>query len=159
MGKIQSLALVLLLSSFVSAQELPEAPHENMVLASAKNAPEPLPAVMGFVSTPTAPEAPHKYWDTPNKILLISHFALEAADFGITHRNISNGGRELSWMAKPLVERGTAGQITYFAGRSAAVMGMSYIFHKTGHHRLERAFIALANADSAYGVTYSLAHR
>ena len=143
MGKIQSLALVLLLSSFVSAQELPEAPHENM----------------GFVSTPTAPEAPHKYWDTPNKILLISHFALEAADFGITHRNISNGGRELSWMAKPLVERGTAGQITYFAGRSAAVMGMSYIFHKTGHHRLERAFIALANADSAYGVTYSLAHR
>jgi hypothetical protein len=101
----------------------------------------------------------HDFWDAANKTLFASHAALEALDFGITHHNLSQGGRELDPMAKALCERGTAGQLVFFGGRMAGVVAISYLLHKTGHHRLERAFPVYASADSAYGVAYSFAHR
>lgn len=106
------------------------------------------------------PEAPgHRYWDRTNKILLTTHAALEAADFVATHHNLSRGGRELNWMAKPFCERGTAGQVIFFAGREAAVATTTYLLHRTGHHKLERWFIVASSVDSAVGVSYSLAHK
>jgi hypothetical protein len=41
----------------------------------------------------------------------------------------------------------------------AGVVAISYFLHKTGHHKLERAFPVYASGDSAYGVAYSFAHR
>jgi hypothetical protein len=107
------------------------------------------------------PEAstPHGFWDRANKMLFVSHATLEAVDFGITHHNLSDGGRELDPMAKALCESGTAGQLVFFGGRMAGVVAISYLLHKTGHHRLERAFPVYASGDSAYGVAYSFAHR
>jgi hypothetical protein len=84
---------------------------------------------------------------------------MEAVDFGITHHNLSRGGQEMNPMAKRLCESGTAGQMVFFAGRSAGTLGLSYFLHKTGHHKWERAFTGLAIADSSYGVIYSFAHR
>lgn len=101
----------------------------------------------------------HNVWDTANRTLFASHAALEAVDFGITHHNLSNGGRELDPMAKALCESGTAGQLVFFGGRMAAVVAVSYVLHRTGHHKLERAFPIYASGDSAYGVAYSFAHR
>ncbi|HLB89366.1 MAG: hypothetical protein AUH86_04940 [Acidobacteria bacterium 13_1_40CM_4_58_4] len=101
----------------------------------------------------------HHFWDRTNKALFSVHAGLEAADFGITHHNLSQGGTELNPMAKALCESGTAGQVVFFGGRTVSVLGISYFLHKTGHHKLERAFSVLASGDSAYGVTYSFAHR
>jgi hypothetical protein len=101
----------------------------------------------------------HKFWDAANKTLFASHAVLEAVDFGITHHNLSNGGRELDSMAKALCESGTAGQLVFFGGRMAGVVAVSYLLHRTGHHKLERAFPVYASGDSAYGVAYSFAHR
>jgi hypothetical protein len=103
--------------------------------------------------------SPHAFWDRANKILFASHATLEVVDFGITHLNLSDGGRELDPMAKALCESGTAGQLAFFGGRMAAVVAISYLLHKTGHHKLERAFPVYASGDSAYGVAYSFAHR
>ncbi|HXM64852.1 MAG TPA: hypothetical protein VN950_28570 [Terriglobales bacterium] len=107
------------------------------------------------------PEVPiaHGFWDRANKILFASHAALEAVDFGITHHNLSDGGREIDPMAKALCESGTAGQLVFFGGRMAGVVTISYLLHKTGHHKLQRAFPVYASGDSAYGVAYSFAHR
>jgi hypothetical protein len=117
--------------------------------------------VSGAVSAQDLPEVPtkHNFWDTANKTLFISHAGLEALDFGITHRNLSHGGRELDPMAKALCESGTAGQLVFFGGRMAGVVAVSYLLHRTGHHKLERAFPIYASGDSAYGVAYSFAHR
>jgi len=101
----------------------------------------------------------HNFWDAANKMLFASHAALEAVDFGITHHNLSNGGRELDSMAKVLCESGTAGQLVFFGGRMAGVVAIRYVLHRTGHHKLERAFPIYASGDSAYGVAYSFAHR
>lgn len=103
--------------------------------------------------------AHRKFWDSYNKTLLAVHAGLEATDFGITHRNLIRGGRELNPIARPFCDRGTGGQTVFFAGRTAGVLGMSYLFHQAGHHRLERAITMLAISDSSYGVTYSFAHR
>src|ERR1700680_4650608 len=101
----------------------------------------------------------HNFWDAANKTLFASHAVLEAADFGITHHNLSNGGRVIDPMAKALCESGTVGQLFFFRGRMAGVLAVSYLLHKTGHHKLERAFPIYASGDSAYGVAYSFAHR
>lgn len=108
-----------------------------------------------LAKTPTK----HRFWDAANKTLFISHAGLEALDFGITHQNLSHGGRELDSMGKALCESGTAGQAVFFGGRMAGVMAISYLLHRTGHHKLERAFPIYASGDSAYGVAFSLAHR
>ncbi len=42
--------------------------------------------------------------------------------------------------------------------QNLGVLGLSYFFHKTGHHKWERAITALAISDSSYGVIYSFAH-
>ena len=104
-------------------------------------------------------ESPHRFWDKPNQALFLTHVALESADFAITHRNLSRGGRELNPMGNALCESGTPGHVVFFAGRSAGVAAISYLLHKSGRHRLERAFMVVASVDSAIGVTYSFAHR
>src|SRR5579872_265758 len=103
--------------------------------------------------------AEHNFWDAANKTLFASHAVLEAVDFGITHHNLGNGGRELDSVAKPFCELGTPGQLVFFGGRAAGVIAVSYLLHKTGHHKLERLFPVYASGDSAYGVAYSFAHR
>jgi hypothetical protein len=101
----------------------------------------------------------HNFWDATNQILFAGHTALETVDFGITHRNLSQGGRELDPMARALCQSGTPGQLVFFGGRIAGVVAISYVLHKTGHHKLERAFPVYASGDTAYGVAYSFAHR
>jgi hypothetical protein len=106
------------------------------------------------------PEAPgHSFWDRQNTTLFLVHAGLESTDFAITHHNLSQGGRELNPMGKSLCESGTAGQAVFFAGRTLGGMSISYAFHRTGHHKLERAFTVFMIGDSSYGVAYSFAHR
>jgi hypothetical protein len=107
----------------------------------------------------TAAPVNHSFWDVTNKTLFASHAALEAADFGITHRNLSQGGKELDPMAKALCQSGTPGQLVFFGGRMAGVVAISYVLHKAGYHKLERAFPIYASGDSAYGVVHSFVHR
>src|SRR5437762_12959672 len=100
------------------------------------------------------PDAPsqHEFWDRPNIALFTIHAALEATDFGITHQNLSNGGREMNPMAKRLCESRTAGQVVFFAGRTAGVLSLRYFFDKTGHHKGARVIAALAISVSSHGV-------
>lgn len=107
---------------------------------------------------PAAP-SPHKFWDTANKTLFASHAVLEGLDFGITHHNLGDGGREMDALARPLCESGTPGQLVFFGGRMAGVVAISYLLHKTGHHKLERVFPLYASGDSMDGVVYSFVHR
>jgi hypothetical protein len=46
-----------------------------------------------------------------------------------------------------------------FAAETAGVVGISYFFHKTGHHKLERAVPMLNIGASAGAVAFDLAHR
>jgi hypothetical protein len=112
------------------------------------------------VSNAVPPEAPaqHRFWDNENRVLFSTVAAFSAADFAVTRSNLANGGRELNPVTR-LFSGSTAGLAANFAGGTAGVVGLSYFFHRTGHHRLER-ITPLANAAaSAFAVAYGLAHR
>lgn len=115
----------------------------------------------GTVCGQELPEAPssHQFWDRTNRTLFSLHAGLEAVDMGITHHNLKRGGRELNPMGKKLCESGTLGQVVFFGGRTAGVAGISYLLHRLGRHRVERAFLVLSSVDTAYGVAYSFGHR
>ena len=119
---------------------------------------EPNPMVRS-VEPVTLPEAPsHKFWDRENSILFATNAAFSTADFIVTRNNLRNGGQELNPTTR-LFSGSTAGLAVNFAGEAVGVVAVSYFFHKTGHHKLERAVSLLNIGGSATAVTYGLAHR
>lgn len=99
----------------------------------------------------------HKFWDRQNKILFAAHAGLAATDFALTHRNLASGGKELNPIARPFTNMGTPGEVAFFAGSTAASLGVTYFLHKTHHHSMERWIARYGVADSAAGVAFNLA--
>lgn len=117
------------------------------------------PAVSPFVAA-TLPEAPsqHKFWDNENRALFLAVAVLSAADFAVTRANLQNGGKELNPVTR-IFSGSTAGLAVNFAGQTAGIVGLSYFFHKTGHHQLERITPMLNIGASSFAVVYDLSHR
>jgi len=105
-------------------------------------------------------EAPsqHSFWDRENLVLFGAVASLSAADFAATHANLQNGGKELDPVTR-LFGRSTAGLAAIFTGKTTGVVGISYFFHKTGHHKLERLTSVINISASSIAVTYDLTHR
>jgi hypothetical protein len=137
----------------VAAQEVSAA-----LLPPATAAMEPVSSIR--ISEPTTlPEASsHRFWDRENNILFATSAAFSAADFVVTKDNLHNGGQELNPVTRVFTGSTTALAMN-FAGETAGVLGLSYFFHKTGHHKLERAVSLLNISASGAAVTFDLAHR
>jgi len=132
--------------TFLSSAPLPETPTSFI---------EAAPPV---VITPSHGSGEHKFWDRQNRALFIAAAALNGADFAVTRANLQSGGRELNPVVR-MFGRSTAGLATNFIGETAGVITLSYFFHKTGHHKLERAVSLMNIASSAGVVTFDLMHR
>ena len=103
-------------------------------------------------------EAAHRFWDRENKVLFAAVAATSAADFAVTYSNLQTGGKELNPLTR-VFAGSTAGLAANFAGETVGVVGLSYFFHKTGHHKLERMTSVLNITASGFAVGYSLRHR
>lgn len=125
------------------------------------DAPTAAPDAVGPVMIVPAPfraEARHRFWDKQNRILFAAVAASSTADFFVTRANLQNGGQELNPVVRVLGQS-TPALALNFAGETAGVIGLSYFFHRTNHHRLER-IVSLVNAGASTGaVSYGLAHR
>jgi len=118
---------------------------------------EPNPMVKS-VEPMTLPEAPsHRFWDHENTFLFATSAAFGTADFFVTRNNLRNGGQELNPVTR-VFSGSTAGLAVNFAGEAVGVVAVSYIFHKTGHHKLERAVSIVNIGSSASAVTFDLLH-
>ena len=138
--------LLLIFSSRLQAQgPAPDAPRPAMEAAS--------PLV-----TAPQPEHPHKFLDKWNVTLFSASAVLAATDFAVTRSNLQSNGRELNPIVR-MFGHSTAGLAVNFAGETASSIGLSYFFHRTGHHKLERAVSAVNIGLSAGAVSYSLSHR
>jgi hypothetical protein len=103
-------------------------------------------------------EATHRFWDKQNRALFFAAAASNAADFGVTRANLQSGGQELNPIVR-IFGRSTPALAMNFAGETAGTVAVSYFFHRSGHHRLERA-VSLVNIGASIGaVTYGLTHR
>jgi len=152
------LALFLLGSGSAFAQQFTVAMFRPETVEAA--APVPATPVKAVQPEPLQiPEAPeHKFWDRENKVLFATAAAAAAADFTVTYQNLQSGGRELNPITR-LFSGSTAGLAVNFAGETTGVVGLSYLFHKTGHHRLERLTPLVNFSASAAAVAYGLSHR
>ena len=100
----------------------------------------------------------HRFWDKRNTALFVAAAALNTADFAVTRANLQSGGQELNPVVR-MFGRSSAGLAVNFIGETAGVIGISYFFHKTGHHKLERMVSVVNIGSSAGAVTYDLTHR
>jgi len=149
-----SAALVTLLSILVTCPKsfaqgpLPDAPIPACAIEHAST----------FVSAPQPATSEHKFWDRQNELLFATAAALNGADFAITRSNLQSGGRELNPVVR-IFRRSTPGLTVNFVGETAGMVTLSYFFHKTGHHKLERLISAVDIGASAGAVSYGLSQR
>jgi hypothetical protein len=135
--------------------------HAQALLASASLPEAPSPAlepVTAVVLLPPVASSEHRFLDRENRVLFIAAAAFNGADFAVTRANLQSGGQELNPIVR-MFGRSTAGLAVNFIGETAGVISLSYFFHKTGHHKLERAVCLVNIGSSAGAVTYGLAHR
>ncbi len=118
----------------------------------------PSPATTAFVAAAPRGDIEHHFWDKANVALFAAAAASNFADFGVTRANLQNGGQELNPMVR-IFGRSTAGLAMNFVGETAGVVSISYFFHKTGHHKLERAVSFVDIGGSTGAVAYGLMHR
>lgn len=156
-----------------AANSLPDAPSGPASNSSLSPLPDGAITVIPVEAAPPAPyiavqpkgpiveiprEETHRFWDRENAILFTAVGAAATADFFTTRANLDSGGRELNPIAR-LFTGSTPMLATNFALETAGVIGISYMFHKTGHHKLERLTSFVDISSSAGAVTYGLTHR
>jgi hypothetical protein len=94
-------------------------------------------------ATPAIPHKPvahtlpvHRFWDRENDVLFAAVGAGRALDYAST-LNLRRRGIDEIFLTNSIVDNHPLfGGIEVAA--TAASIGISYLFHRTGHHRLER---------------------
>jgi hypothetical protein len=85
---------------------------------------------------PEAPASQHRFWDRTNILLFSGVAVFRGLDYAST-RNMQARGREEILLPDDVVNN-SAGFASLEAASAAASVGIAYIFHRTGHHKLER---------------------
>jgi hypothetical protein len=93
----------------------------------------------------------HKFWDHQQELALAVHSAVRVADTIKTCRELRDGGVE-DWIPT----QSCAGVAVWNAASVGAALGVGWLFHKYGLHRLERLTPWVATGASAAGLTKSV---
>jgi len=133
--------LILVSVSAVQAQQQPaesrdpNAPSAPQPAAGAGSADQTKPTEPSKTPNPIAPGV-HRFWDRENDWLFAAVGAGRALDYAST-LNLRRRGINEVFLTNSIVDNHPL-----FAGievsATAASIGVSYLFHRTGHHRLER---------------------
>lgn len=125
---LTALLLAFAASSVLAQDAAPPSPPDKPV-------PQPPHAATG--AAPAAHPLPvHRFWDRENDLLFAAVGAGRALDYAST-LNLRRRGIDEIFLTNSIVDNHPLfGGIE--AAATAASIGVSYIFHRTGHHRLER---------------------
>lgn len=145
------LALTLASSTGLFAQQSP------LAAAMKTNLIEPIQP-SPFVRSAEPSARNHRFFDRSNTFLFAAVGASAAADFCVTRSNLARGGQEMNPVTRIFAGNNTALAFN-FVGETAGSIGISYLFHKTGHHRLERVTSFVNISASMGAVGYGMAHR
>lgn len=103
-----------------SSSTLPASPDSSIAV---NNSPEEQPPI-------------HAFWDKENVLLFSGIGFFRALDY-VSTRNMQARGREEILLPDDVVNN-SAGFAALEAAGAMTSVGISYIFHRTGHHKLER---------------------
>jgi hypothetical protein len=108
------------------------------------------------IATSTVPASQHHFWDRTNVLLFSGVAAFRGLDYAST-RNMQARGREEILLPDDVVNN-SAGFVSLEAAGAATSVGLSYFFHRTGHHKLERWMSIAHIGVTGFGVArnYSL---
>src|SRR3984957_18502100 len=118
-----------------SAPDAPK-PAATSKLPEKPDKPEPN-AIDGIASTlnPIA-SGVHRFWDRENDLRFAAVGAGRALDYAST-LNLRHRGIDEAFLTNSIVDNHPLFAAIEI-GATAASIGVSYVFHRTGHHRLER---------------------
>ncbi len=102
-------------------------------------------------AVPTAPSPQHRFWDRTNILLFSGVAAFRGLDYAST-RNFQRRGREEILLPDDVVNN-SAGFASLEAAGAATSVSIAYIFHRTGHHKLERWLSIGHISVTGFGVT------
>ncbi len=89
------------------------------------------------VTAPTGVETPvHAFWDRENIVLFSGVAVMRGLDYASTKNFLARGRKEIL-LPQDVVEN-SAGFAALEAAATGTSIGISYLFHRTGHHTLER---------------------
>jgi hypothetical protein len=140
-----------------SLTPLPSAPGVAESATASANGYAPAVQVVSFTG-PSRQSASHRFWDKENGVLFALNAGAAAADFSVTRANLATGGQELNPITR-IMTGSTPALAANFALETGGVIGISYLFHKTGHHQLERATSIVNFSGSIAAVAYGVSHR
>jgi hypothetical protein len=96
----------------------------------------PSPAVAPAVEKNHSPEQVHRFWDKKNDWLFVGVGASRTLDYFSTLNMRRRGDQEIL-LTNDLVDNHAAFAVVEAAGTGVSI-GASYLFHRYGHHKLER---------------------
>jgi len=102
---------------------------------------------------PSAPTAEHRFWDRENILLFSGVGVLRGLDYAST-RNFQARGRTEVLLPDDVVNN-SAGFAAVEAAGTATSVGISYLFHRTGHHKMERWLSIGHIGVTAFGVAWN----
>ena len=88
------------------------------------------------IATSATRKAEHRFWDSTNIWLFAGTGASRALDYSST-LNMRRRGRQEILLNNDVVDNHAAFAAIELAGTGVSI-GAAYIFHRTGHHKLER---------------------
>lgn len=102
----------------------------------------------------------HRFWDKKNAWLFVGVGASRALDYSSTLNLRRRGDREIL-LTNDLVDNHAAFAVVEAAGTAVSI-GASYLFHRSGHHKLERwtsiVHIGLATSEAVRNYCLPTAH-
>jgi hypothetical protein len=110
--------------------------QENSLPQSVEAALPERPAPVATLEAQQAAAASHRFWDKQNLWLFAGVGAMRALDYHSTG-NMRRRGRGEILLTNELVDNKPAFAAIQ-AGAVVTSIGLSYLFHRTNHHRLER---------------------
>jgi len=102
---------------------------------------------------PSAPIAEHRFWDRENILLFSGIAVFRGLDYAST-RNFQARGRTEVLLPDDVVNN-SAGFAAVEAAGTATSVGISYLFHRTGHHKMERWLSIGHIGVTAFGVAWN----
>jgi len=113
----------------------PNAPGAPQPAGAAPSAQQKKSAEAAQPAKPPAPDV-HKFWDRENDLLFAAVGAGRALDYAST-LNLRSRGINEAFLTNSVVDNHPLLAGIEVAATAASI-GVSYLFHRTGHHRLER---------------------
>lgn len=123
-----ALLLIVAASSLRAQQTSPAAAAPDKPVAQAPQSTAAAPAAH--------PLPVHRFWDRENDLLFAAVGAGRALDYAST-LNLRHRGLDEIFLTNSIVDNHPL-FVGIEAAATAASIGVSYLFHRTGHHRLER---------------------